>query len=152
MFAVESCPVLREIPGMGHTIRLADILAALRRLDGDDDPPRPGGVPMRLRALGRRAAEVRMMLTQAVVTVILLGHASATWVVPLIAFMSELGTGPRSECRRHSDANLAPGAGRPIRMLQRAGVRTAAAELLLSRMRAKVDDLRKSGDSLPGRS
>jgi hypothetical protein len=36
MFAVESCPALREIPGMGHTIRLADILAALRRLDGDD--------------------------------------------------------------------------------------------------------------------
>ncbi|WP_247992182.1 hypothetical protein [Bradyrhizobium sp. 186] len=35
---------------MGHLIRLADILAALRRLDGeDDDPPRPGGVPMRLR-------------------------------------------------------------------------------------------------------
>jgi hypothetical protein len=49
MFAVESCPALREIPGMGHAIRLADILAALRRLDGDDDPPPPGGVPMRLR-------------------------------------------------------------------------------------------------------
>ena len=49
MFAVESCPALREIPGMGHTIRLADILAALRRLDGEDDPPPPGGVPMRLR-------------------------------------------------------------------------------------------------------
>lgn len=50
MFAVESCPALREIPGMGHTLRLAEILAALRRLDGeDDDPPRPGGVPMRLR-------------------------------------------------------------------------------------------------------
>jgi hypothetical protein len=42
MFAVESCPALREIPGMGHTIRLADILAALRRLDGDDDPPPRG--------------------------------------------------------------------------------------------------------------
>lgn len=51
MFAVESCPALREIPGMGRTIRLADILAALRKLDGDDDdPPRGGGgVPMRLR-------------------------------------------------------------------------------------------------------
>lgn len=50
MFAVESCPALREIPGMGHAIPLADILAALRRLDGDDDdPPRGGGVPMRLR-------------------------------------------------------------------------------------------------------
>ncbi|MFK4727200.1 hypothetical protein ABIE89_008300 [Bradyrhizobium niftali] len=60
MFAVESCPALREIPGMGHTIRLADILAALRRLDGDDDPPPRGGVPMRLRrpwaAAQRRSA------------------------------------------------------------------------------------------------
>ncbi|MBM7484834.1 hypothetical protein JOE52_003816 [Bradyrhizobium canariense] len=53
MYAVECCPAFREIPGMNHTIRLADILAALRRLDGDndDDPPR-GGVPMRLRRLG----------------------------------------------------------------------------------------------------
>jgi len=49
MFTVESCPALREIPGMGHAIRLADVLAALRKLDGDDDPPRGGGVPMRLR-------------------------------------------------------------------------------------------------------
>lgn len=52
MYAVESRPALREIPGMSHTIKLADILAALRRLDGDndnDDPPRGGGVPMRLR-------------------------------------------------------------------------------------------------------
>jgi len=60
LFAVESCPALREIPGMGHTIRLADILAALRRLDGDDDPPPRGGVPMRLRrpwaAAQRRSA------------------------------------------------------------------------------------------------
>jgi len=60
MFAVESCPALREIPGMGHTIRLGDILAALRRLDGDDDPPPRGGVPMRLRrpwaAAQRRSA------------------------------------------------------------------------------------------------
>lgn len=30
---------------------------------------------------------------------------------------------------------------REIRMLQRAGIPTASAELLLSRMRAKVDDL-----------
>lgn len=30
MYVVESCPALREIPGMGHTIRLADILAALQ--------------------------------------------------------------------------------------------------------------------------
>jgi hypothetical protein len=53
MFAVESCPALRDIPGMGHTIRLVDVLTALRRLDGDndgdDDPPRGGGIGMRLR-------------------------------------------------------------------------------------------------------
>lgn len=58
MYAVESCPALREIPGMDHAVRLRDILAALRQLDGennddddngDDDPPRGGGVPMRLR-------------------------------------------------------------------------------------------------------
>ena len=35
-----------------------------------------------------------MMLTQAVVTIVLLGHASATWAVPFIAFMSELGDRP----------------------------------------------------------
>jgi hypothetical protein len=41
MFAVESCPGLRDIPGMDHTIRLADILSALRQLGGNDDhPPR----------------------------------------------------------------------------------------------------------------
>src|SRR5438874_4602465 len=39
MFAVESCPGLRDIPGLGHTLRLADILDALRRLDGNDDTP-----------------------------------------------------------------------------------------------------------------
>ncbi|GMO11151.1 MULTISPECIES: hypothetical protein [Bradyrhizobium] len=52
MYAVESCPALREIPGISQRIRLADILAALRRLDGDndnDDPPRGGGLAMRLR-------------------------------------------------------------------------------------------------------
>lgn len=49
MFAVESRPDLREVPGMGRPIRLADILAALRCLDGDDDddPPRGGGIAMR---------------------------------------------------------------------------------------------------------
>ncbi|MDH2352326.1 hypothetical protein QCM80_16950 [Bradyrhizobium sp. SSUT112] len=49
MYAVESHPALREIPGLDHTIRLADILAALRRLDDDDDPPPRGGASMRLR-------------------------------------------------------------------------------------------------------
>src|SRR5689334_4258220 len=52
MYAVESCPGLRDIPGMSHMVRLADILAALRTLDGDndnDDPPRGEGVPIGLR-------------------------------------------------------------------------------------------------------
>ncbi len=61
MYAVESRPALREVPGMPRPIQLADILNALRELDDDDDdPPRGGGVPMRLRrpwaaALRRRA-------------------------------------------------------------------------------------------------
>jgi hypothetical protein len=37
---------------------------------------------------------------------------------------------------------------REIRMLQRAGLATASAELLLSRMRAKVDDLCPERDAL----
>jgi hypothetical protein len=50
MYAVESCPALREIPGMSNAVRLTDILAALRQFDGDnDDDPPGGGVPMRLR-------------------------------------------------------------------------------------------------------
>ncbi|RXG96753.1 hypothetical protein [Bradyrhizobium zhanjiangense] len=63
IYAVESCPALREMPGTSQIVRPADILTALRRLDGDndnDDPPRGGGVPMRLRrpwaAAERRAA------------------------------------------------------------------------------------------------
>ena len=37
---------------------------------------------------------------------------------------------------------------REIRMLQRAGIATASAELLLARMRAKVDDLCREWDAL----
>jgi hypothetical protein len=37
---------------------------------------------------------------------------------------------------------------REIRMLQRAGVSTASAELLLSRMRVKVDDLCRERETL----
>lgn len=35
-----------------------------------------------------------MILTQAVVAIVLLGYASATWAVPFIAFMSELDDRP----------------------------------------------------------
>jgi hypothetical protein len=41
-----------------------------------------------------------------------------------------------------------PAQEREIRMLQRAGVPTASAELLLSRMRAKLDDLRRVREAL----
>jgi hypothetical protein len=44
MYAVESNPALRDIPGMTQPLRLIDILAALRELDGDIDPPRGGAV------------------------------------------------------------------------------------------------------------
>jgi hypothetical protein len=37
---------------------------------------------------------------------------------------------------------------REIRMLQRAGISTASAELLLARMRAKVEDLRREREAL----
>jgi hypothetical protein len=62
IYTVESCPSLREIPGMGHTIRLADILSALRRLDGEDDPPPRGGAAIRLRRPHRTAAFPRRSL------------------------------------------------------------------------------------------
>jgi len=63
MYAVESQPALRAIPGLARPVRLADILGALRQLDQDDQPPRPrGGAAMRIapytdiRALGAPAA------------------------------------------------------------------------------------------------
>jgi hypothetical protein len=56
MYAVDSCPALRDVPGIGHSIRLADILFALRQLDSEDDPPPCGGAAMRLRWPYRAAA------------------------------------------------------------------------------------------------
>ena len=48
MYAVESHPALRGVPGIPHRLRLDDILAALKRLDDDIDPPPRGGLAMRL--------------------------------------------------------------------------------------------------------
>lgn len=48
MYAVESNPALREIPGIASPMQLKDILAALRELDGDIDPPPRGGAVMRV--------------------------------------------------------------------------------------------------------
>ena len=41
-----------------------------------------GGRSAKAAALGRRATEVGMIFTQAVMTMVLIGHASATWAVP----------------------------------------------------------------------
>ena len=49
MYAVESQPQLREIPGIARPLRLSDVLGALRQLDREDQPPRPrGGAAMRV--------------------------------------------------------------------------------------------------------
>ncbi|MGX9394080.1 hypothetical protein ACWX0K_24160 (plasmid) [Nitrobacteraceae bacterium UC4446_H13] len=47
MYAVESSPALRMIPGHTTPLRLSEILDALRGLDDDDPPPR-GGVAKRM--------------------------------------------------------------------------------------------------------
>jgi hypothetical protein len=48
MYAVESQPALRKIPGIPHELPLAEILAALKQLDDDTDPPPRGGMAMRV--------------------------------------------------------------------------------------------------------
>lgn len=48
MYVVESHPALREVPGVLHRLHLDDILAALKQLDDEDDPPPRGGLAMRL--------------------------------------------------------------------------------------------------------
>jgi hypothetical protein len=47
--AVHSCPTLRHPPG-GKPVTFDEVIDALRALDEDDPPPRPGGTPMRLRS------------------------------------------------------------------------------------------------------
>ena len=48
MYVVESHPALRQVPGIPHQLRLDDILAALKHLDDENDPPPRGGLAMRL--------------------------------------------------------------------------------------------------------
>jgi hypothetical protein len=48
MYVVESHPALRKVPGIPHRLHLDDILAALKQLDDEDDPPPHGGLEMRL--------------------------------------------------------------------------------------------------------
>ena len=44
MYVVESQPALREVPGIQHALHLDDILAALKQLDENNDPPPRGGL------------------------------------------------------------------------------------------------------------
>ena len=53
MYTVESQPALREVPGLPHRLRLDSILAALKQLDNEDDPPPRGGLAMRLPPLSK---------------------------------------------------------------------------------------------------
>ena len=46
LWAIESCPWLRQVPGVKSPLRVSDIFAALRSLD--DDPPRGGGSIVRI--------------------------------------------------------------------------------------------------------
>jgi hypothetical protein len=60
---VESQPWLRQIPGADRAVPVAIILAALRRLDGDEPPPK-GGMAIRWRGLARRLAPVDCVAPQ----------------------------------------------------------------------------------------
>ena len=53
MYVVKSHPTLREVPGLPRRVRLDDILAALKQLDEDTDPPPRGGMAMRLPRLSK---------------------------------------------------------------------------------------------------
>ena len=65
LFAVESCPWLREVPGIKQPIQLSDILAALRALDHDNPPPR-GGMAMRISGPQRTRGPARHRLMEPV--------------------------------------------------------------------------------------
>jgi len=64
-FTVEGKPWLRQIPGSHETVRIGDILAALRSLDEDDGPPPKTSrmplpeAPIRVRAVGQTVGEDR---------------------------------------------------------------------------------------------
>ena len=67
LYVVESKPALRKIPGIPHELHLDDILAALKQLDGETDPPPRGGLAMRLPLFSKldcTAAEPRRLIGQ----------------------------------------------------------------------------------------
>jgi hypothetical protein len=54
--AIASCPSLRAPNGLKAAVSIDDILEALCALDGNGPGHPPGGKPMRLRSVERRAA------------------------------------------------------------------------------------------------
>ena len=58
LWAIESCPWLREVPGVRTPLRVSDIFAALRALD-DGDPP-PSGASVLAFPAARRISHARV--------------------------------------------------------------------------------------------
>jgi hypothetical protein len=54
--AIASCPELRAPDGLKEPLHIDEILEALQALDGSGPRNPPGGKPMRLRSVERRAA------------------------------------------------------------------------------------------------
>src|SRR5437773_10615218 len=54
--AIASCPALRAPDGLKAPVTIDEILDALQALDGGGPRNAPGGKPMRLRSVERRAA------------------------------------------------------------------------------------------------
>jgi hypothetical protein len=59
MYAVHSCPALRKIPGLAAPLHLEDILAALRRLDEEENAPGSEAAAGRFTAQAQQAARIR---------------------------------------------------------------------------------------------
>lgn len=55
--AVESAPALRKPPGAKVPVTFDDVIDALRSLDDDPPPPRPGGKSMRIKRPGPSGPE-----------------------------------------------------------------------------------------------
>jgi hypothetical protein len=58
LWSIESCPWLREVPGVRTPLRVSDIFAALRALD-DRDPP-PSGASVLAFPAARRSSHTRV--------------------------------------------------------------------------------------------
>jgi hypothetical protein len=64
LWAIESCPWLREVPGVKNPLRVSDIFAALRTLD-DAEAPAPGANVLPFSAARRTSgARVRPQLAE----------------------------------------------------------------------------------------